>query len=246
MVQSTSRISAGQVGALVGAHEAQPAAGDAEELLDRGLELLGLVLEVAAVDVEDRVAPDVGRDAGDGVDQHADALERVELAEDRRSGCAGRRARSRAGGAGSPPSRPFSIITSLARGRPHSAKRPSRKREGETKASTSARKLFRKSSRRIRLAGPISGKQTPHSEGEALEQSAPERALIIWPWLCADHQVLVQREDDRHVAERAAGGADRLHAEAHGVVEVDHVGPAVGEEALEMAGQAADVASSPR
>ena len=40
-----------------------------------------------------------------------------------------------------------------------------------------------KSSRRIRFAGPISGKQTPHSEGEALEQSAPERALIIWPWL---------------------------------------------------------------
>ncbi len=35
----------------------------------------------------------------------------------------------------------------------------------------------------MRLAGPISGKQTPHSDGEALEQRAPERALIIWPWL---------------------------------------------------------------
>ena len=40
IVQSTSRISAGQVGALVGAHEAQAAAGDAEEVPDRRLELL--------------------------------------------------------------------------------------------------------------------------------------------------------------------------------------------------------------
>ena len=87
------------------------------------------------------------------------------------------------GGATGPPSRPFSIITSFSRGSPQSAKRPSRKRLGLTKASTSARKLLMKSSRRIRFAGPISGKQTPHSEGEALEQSAPDRALIIWPWL---------------------------------------------------------------
>ena len=50
----------------------------------------------------------------------------------------------------------------------------------------------------------------------------------------ADHQVLVQREDDRDVRQCAAGGAQRLDAEAHDVVEVDDVGPAVGEEALEM------------
>jgi hypothetical protein len=86
-------------------------------------------------------------------------------------------------GAGRPPSRPFSIITRRSGGRPQSAKRPSRKREGETKASTSAKKLLRNSSRRMRFAGPISGKQTPHSVGVAREQSAPVFVLIIWPWL---------------------------------------------------------------
>ena len=39
------------------------------------VEFLGLVLEVAAEDVEDRVAPDVVRNARDRLDQHLDALD---------------------------------------------------------------------------------------------------------------------------------------------------------------------------
>ncbi len=192
------------------------------------------------MDVEQAVAPDLLGHARYRVDQHLHALERVELAEkgEAVAPAAGRDRARRGDRAALEPVLDHHQL--FRRQAPFGEAREQEVRRAHEGVDLGEERLHEGlapehvAGADFRHADPAIAGRGPGAErvGARLDHLAV---------MGADRQVFVQREHDRHVAERPAHGANRLQAEAHHMVEVDHVGAELGEEPLEMRHEAAHV-----